>query len=156
MRADPFELRDPIADYDAPWLATRLRECDRQEVLAVAEDLEASIHAAITMSSICAVACIDGRPVFVIGCAPVEIEGREVGSPWLLATDEVTAYPGALTKITKHYVGLFLERWPALLNFVDQRNEASVRWLQRIGFAVAEPVPFGRNDEPFHPFTMGL
>lgn len=153
MRASAFELRDPELGRDSLYLAQHLRARDAQEVLAVADSVVDSIDAAIMASPICAVAMIDGRPVFIIGCAPIR-EG--LGSPWLLATDEVAAHPGALTKITKHYVGLFLERWPQLLNYVDQRNTNSVSWLQRIGFQVLEPVAFGRQGEPFHPFVMGF
>ncbi|CAB4198777.1 hypothetical protein UFOVP1324_4 [uncultured Caudovirales phage] len=155
MRASVFTLRDPELGRDALYLAQHLRERDTTEVLAVAESVIDSIDAAIMASPICAVACIGDRPVFVIGCAPLP-EREGMGVPWLLATDEVTAHRGALTKITKHYVGLFLERWPALLNYVDQRNTDSVRWLQRLGFTIGEPVAFGRQGEPFHPFTMGL
>lgn len=155
MRASPFTLRTPAATYDAPVIATHLRERDRQEVLAVCDDVCASILNAILVSPICGVACLETRPVFVIGCAP--LQGHEgYGSPWLLATDEVTAHPGALTKITKHYIGLFLEQYPRLLNYVDERNVDSVRWLERLGFTIHEPIAFGKQGEPFRPFTMGL
>lgn len=154
MRASAFTLR-PATPDDTIWLVPRLRERDRQEALATFEDLDTAIRHSISASPICDVAEIDGVGIFVIGCAPdANVEGR--GIPWLLATTEVAHHPGALTKITKHYVGLFLERWPVLLNFVDERNVTSVRWLRRLGFTVCEPLAFGKNGEPFHPFVMGV
>jgi len=140
---------------DAVWLAAHLRPCDREEALASFDDLETAIRHSISASEICDVAETQGRGVFMVGCAQdPTAEGR--GVPWLLATTEAERYPGVLTKIAKHYVAAFLERWPVLLNFVDERNVASVRWLRRLGFTVCAPLAFGKNGEPFHPFVMGL
>lgn len=150
MRASPFELRDATPD-DAAYLAAHLRESDRLEVSANSDDIEATIRRSIAASTICSVAQLDGRPVFVIGCAPCDRPG--VGVPWLLGTDEVTPHGGALTRITKSYVRQFLETWPVLLNAVDERNVVSVRWLEAIGFTIGEPIPFGRKGERFHIFT---
>lgn len=154
MRASAFTLR-PATPDDAIWLTERLRTRDREEALASFEDIDTAIRHSITASPICDVAEIDGVGIFIIGCAPdTQVAGR--GIPWLLGTKDVAHHPGALTKITKHYIVRFLERWPVLLNFVDERNVTSVRWLRRLGFTICEPLAFGRNGEPFHPFVMGL
>lgn len=139
---------------DADYLGPRLRLCDIMELEASsALTPTETIRQSIAISPQCWTVCHDERPVFVIGCAAVPGDAR--GCPWLLATDEVYRFPGALTRLTKRYVGEMMACWPGLLNFVDERNVASVRWLSCIGFTVEEPVPFGLHGELFHPFHMG-
>lgn len=150
MRVKGFTLRQAVP-ADAEWFACRLRSADLAEVLAFYDDPLNALRNAISVSQICVVAERGGQGVILLGCADNLVHGV----PWLMATDEVTTHPGALTKIAKHYVGLFLERWPALLNYVDERNAVSVHWLRRLGFTIGEARKFGRNGERFHPFTMG-
>lgn len=152
MAADPFVMRPATAE-DAKALAHRLRASDREEVLATHTDVEEALRGAIAGSAICMVGELGGVPVVILGCGQ-HVQNPGVGVPWLLGTDELHRLPGALTGLGKRYVAHFLERWPRLLNFVDERNTASVRWLLRLGFHVAPPVAFGLNGEKFHPFTM--
>lgn len=139
---------------DADSLGPRLRLCDIMEIEASSDETPTEIiRRSIAASPQCWTVCHEDRPVFVIGCAALPNDPR--GCPWLLATDEVYRFPGALTRLTKGYVAEMMARWPGLLNFVDERNVASVRWLARIGFTVEEPIPAGRRGELFHPFHMG-
>lgn len=144
---------------DARFLARELRQRDRDEVLASAgSHVEGAIRAAIIASgAMCWTVCNRAEaflPVWVIGCAPVEgVPG--LGSPWLLATDEVARCPGALTKLTKGHIAQMLGTYSALYNYVDARNTDSVRWLERIGFTVEPAEPYGVAGLPFHPFKMG-
>lgn len=133
-------------------MAERLRPADLAEVQATCVSVVGGMQASIEASAICVVAEREGQPVILLGC--VEDAGR--GVPWLLATTEVARYPGALTKIGRHYVGIFKARWPVLINAVDARNSASIRWLERLGFKIGAPQPFGLNGELFRPFTMGV
>lgn len=152
MARDLF-VRDATAE-DAEWLATGLRERDRQEAMAShGSQILATMHGAIAASSgMCWVAEAE-RPVFVIGCAPV---APGVGSPWLLGTDEVASYPRALTRIAKRHIAIMRETYPVLLNYVDERNADSVGWLRLLGFTVEEPTPYGIEGRPFHRFMMGV
>lgn len=152
MRVSIFEMRDATPE-DAAWFATRLRQSDEDEVLALFDDIEDGIGDAIAQSQIVKVATLHGRPVVILGCGTVA-EGH--GCPWLLATGEVVKLPGALTRLGKYYTAHFMERWPSLLNYVDERSVASVRWLRRLGFTVHRPEPFGKPGHRFHPFTMGI
>jgi len=146
-------VRDAQAE-DAEWLACGLRERDRQEALAShGPGILATMYGAIAASKgMCWVAEAE-RPVFVIGCAPV---APGVGSPWLLGTDEVARYPGALTRIAKRHIVIMRATYPVLLNYVDERNADSVGWLRLLGFTVDDPVPYGIEGRPFHRFTMGV
>lgn len=143
-------------EWDATNLARHLRQRDRDEVLAsVGEDVESAIMRAVQASGDLCWA-VDNRAdcfrlVWLIGCAPV---APGIGSPWLLATDDVSACPGTLTKLTKLHIAEMLKVYPRLLNMVDARNEDSVRWLARLGFEIAPAAPYGVAGLPFHRFTM--
>lgn len=155
MLVSPFKLRE-ATPADAAWFAPRLRPSDQAEVAAFFEDPVQGILLSIVASQITAVAVRgdDDRPVILLGCAQ-DGDNPAMAAPWLLATDEVARYPGALTRIGRHYVDLFSERWPLLLNYVDERNTVSARWLERLGFTLGDAVCMGRNGENFRPFTMG-
>jgi ribosomal protein S18 acetylase RimI-like enzyme len=153
-RWSPLTTR-PATAADARFLAPRLRAADAREVSAHYDDPHQALLEAISGSEMAFTARLGDEPVFVIGCGSSAEAPLTVGCPWLLGTDAADRYPGALTKITRHYVGLFKERWPVLLNYVDARNTASVRWLTRLGFEVRDPVEIGMHGEHFHPFVMG-
>ncbi|QCW21972.1 hypothetical protein JessAGP_042c [Caulobacter phage Jess A] len=138
---------------DAVWFSTRLREADRLEVeAACGKDVETALRHAVQASALAWVASKNGLPIVLLGCADFT---PGVGSPWLMATDEALRLGPALTALAKERVALVRKTWPKLLNYVDARNLVSVRWLKRIGFKIHETVPYGVNDEPFHPFSMG-
>jgi hypothetical protein len=152
----PAELtvRPPRAG-DAAYLAEHMRARDRVEVLALIGahgDLTYTLIRSIAVSPSVGVACRGDEPVFVIGCAAGECG---LGVPWLIGTEAANDHPVALTRITKRYISEWLVRWPHLVNAVDARSTANVRWLQRLGFTVQAPKPFGLKGEPFHLFTMG-
>lgn len=149
--ARSLTVRDAtLADAEA--ITERLRRRDYDEVVAsVGLDIAGAIRASIAASPGLCWTAESHRPAFVIGCARVS---DDTGSPWLLGTDDVTAYPGALTKIAKRHIAIMLQTYDTLVNFVDARNADSVGWLRLLGFTVAEPVPFGPQGLPFHPFVM--
>lgn len=149
--AGSLTVRDATLE-DADFLATRLRARDYDEAVASAgADIPTVMRASVAASEgMCWIAESD-QPVFVIGCAPV-VPG--VGSPWLLGTDEVRAYPGALTRIAKRHIAIMLQTYGYLVNYVDARNADSVGWLRLLGFTVEAPVPYGAEGRPFHRFTM--
>lgn len=150
----PVEVREARVE-DACYLARNLRQSDLVEVLALIGphgDVARTIRQSILCSPSCATALVDGRELFVIGCAAGD---NGVGVPWLLATDEVRRYPKTLTAVTKRHIAEWMTRWSHLVNAVDARSTVNVRWLQRLGFTVQAPKPLGLKGEPFHLFTMG-
>jgi hypothetical protein len=40
-----------------------------------------------------------------------------------------------------------------LVNYVDNRYEAAIRWLRVLGFWVGEPEVYGTSGELFRPFV---
>lgn len=97
----------------------------------------------------CRVALVGGDPVAVFGCAKHD----ELSAiPWLLGTPRVDRQRRFLTQYIPALVGEWREQFPLLFNFVHTNNKTSIRWLQWLGFTIADPIPFGVGQQLFHPF----
>lgn len=132
------------------YVAKRLRASDRQEVrlshgldpYQVAMDSWAS-------STICQ-AIVDHKGV------PLGLTGLDGDLIWLLGTEDLTA-----TKLRRMQLCREAEEWVQhclkqvdgpIGNYVFAKNAESIRWLQRLGFTVFEPEPYGPSGALFCPF----
>lgn len=86
----------------------------------------------------------------VFGVIPVTLLG-DVASPWLLTTGR---YPKELLRGTKIIIPHLLNKWPILINYIDARYEASLRWAKWTGFTIHPAEPYGREQLPFHRIEM--
>jgi hypothetical protein len=141
---------------DIGHLAENLREADRCELVALEGQGIDPFHVisrAVTMSSHvwAFVRVADNMPISLFGVAPM---ADHIGSPWMLGTEELYEHPRELVVFGRRYISLMTGAYPVLLNYVDARNEKSVRWLKRMGFQFADPEPLGPYGIPFHRFQM--
>lgn len=147
--------RSPEAG-DIAYIAQHMREADRQELAAVLGDVSPAdaLAMAVMRSTLCWTGIAEDRtPVSMFGVAPVALLGG-IGSPWLLGTDRVFESARVLIREGRQYATRMLEQFPHLVNYVDARNVASIRWLARIGFTIHAPQPYGAAGLPFHRFEM--
>ena len=146
--------RSPPAPHDIDFIANYMRKADRDEVIAVVGkvDMRALLARCVHASSHCWVAS-DGEPVAIFGVAP---QTPGVGSPWLIGTDALVepAMQLALVRDVRWYIAQWLTLYPRLENFVDVRNERSVRWLEHVGFKIHAPEKYGIEGHLFHRFEM--
>jgi len=77
-----------------------------------------------------------------------------VGSPWLLATQEMDEWAYTVGKMSKGFLLGMIEDFDYLVNYVDVRNVRSIKWLKWLGFNIHEPEPYGPFGMPFHKFDM--
>jgi len=128
----------------------RLRQADIDEIRAMT-GISAKI--AVSHSIACAdpgwAAEADGRTEAVFGAGPVN---AELGRPWLVGTDEVAKHPVTFYRLSRGIVDGMKTRYEQLENWVDARNELSIRWLRWLGFHIDDAEPVGVNGEMFHRF----
>ena len=134
-------------------VAKDMREADVLEVSATGNLPYESLTEGFNLSSRCWTGLVDNRPAAIFGVAPMSVLGG-VGSPWLLGTDTCMKVKREFLTGSKPYVEQMLGLYPRLVNYVDVRNTASIRWLKWLGFEIHEPIPFGLSGELFHPFEM--
>lgn len=142
---------------DVMHIAAGLREADRQELIAARGPLvhfPDALARAVLLSSHTWVAEDDEGPIAIFGVAPVSLLDG-VGSPWFLSTERAYDHPRALVSGGRHYLSRMRAHYPELFNYVDARNERSIRWLGRLGFTLRPAVPYGNLGLPFHKFEIG-
>jgi hypothetical protein len=131
-------LSDPAwADVQAVAIAEDLRQADRQEIAAssglppltcIREGIKLSDSAWIVLDRA-------GAPVSIFGVAPSTQEG--VGVVWLLGTNRMMREALPIARATGRCIRQLHTRYTCLFNFVDARNEVSLRWLHWAGFDIA-------------------
>lgn len=144
---------------DAACIAEGLREADRAELRAAGyrdEIHRLAIERSIAVSVHAWTAEVNGRPGVVFG---VRAEGdtlfSQVGIPWALGTDAVTANRRALVVLPPGYIREMLRAFPTLTNYVHAENTQAIRWLKRAGFVIERAAP-NAYGAMFHRFTMGV
>ncbi|MDR1378537.1 MAG: hypothetical protein LBJ36_05745 [Synergistaceae bacterium] len=125
-----------------------LRSADTQEIVE-GSGISPSLAVAFSIahSSPGYAALLDGELVVVFGASPAGAPG--VGVVWLLATQEIERHPVRFYRESKRMFGNVAEKYETLINWVDQRNTLSLRWLKWLGFEIGEPEPWGVMGLPF-------
>lgn len=138
-------------------LARHLRTADVQEIQAIHGedcDIEAVLTRAVRVSDQCEVGISHdtGLPTLIRGVAPACWD-ETLGAIWMVGTDELFRYRRNLLLEGQQYVTAQLEHYRMLFNFVDVRNQESIRWLRRLGFQFDQPTPHGIMGRNFQRFT---
>lgn len=135
-------------------VAAAMRAADVAEVWASSRSTpyEALKHGMDT-SSLVWTGTIDDEPICIFGVAPLSLLGG-IGVPWLLGTDAVERHQRIFLRHCRPVVADMLSVYNHLVNFVDERNTVSQRWLRWLGFALDEPEPFGPDGLPFRRFQL--
>jgi hypothetical protein len=92
-------------------------------------------------------ATLEAHRKLSFGASPAGAPG--VGVVWLLATQEIERHPVRFYRESKRMFGNVTEKYETLINWVDQHNTLSLRWLQWLGFEIEEPEPWGVLQLPF-------
>jgi hypothetical protein len=140
---------------DADTLLRELRDCDRREAEAAAGVDRVDFVLRYTVGASLAAWCCeqDGQLVALFGVASLSVVGG-VGVPWMMGTDRLDRLPRAVMTQTRAYIPHMLVLFPHLTNFVDARNQRSIRLLKWLGFELHPAAPYGVQGLPFHRFEM--
>lgn len=142
-------------------LGDAMRLADREELAACGEyDTHAVVRRCVAGATLTWAASDESGLLCILGVSPLRpgLLLEHVGTPWLLGTFRLfapgfaTAHRRSLTVDARAYIGLMLDRFPTLVNFVHAKNSTSVRWLASLGFALAPAAPYGALGAPFHRF----
>ena len=144
----------PATLEHAKALQGRLRKSDLQEIEAsTGRDPDKSLERAWRVSELCWAGLIDGRVVALFGVARLSVLS-ETGSPWLLGSEEMESAAIEVGRRSRQYVREMKRHFVHLENFIDARQETSIRWLKWCGFTIDPAAPWGVLRLPFHRFWM--
>lgn len=133
-----------------------LRTADIDEIKASTGQLaKPQIYRALERSGPCHMAAYNGKPMALFGIA--DLNGfSKIGSPWLVGTPEIETQSIAFLKKSKPLFHEIAAPYDYLVNMVDTRNKASIRWISWLGFTLHSAAPYGPEGLPFHKFDMNL
>ena len=137
---------------DAADLAPRLRAEDLAELYAAHgsdADPLALLQMGLAVTPDARAAVDGGRVIALLGCAPGGTLMTPCGRPWLLGSDECARHGRVFVKAGRAAVQEWARRFGRLENWVDARNDQSIRWLRRLGFRFDLPRPAGVQGRDF-------
>lgn len=140
---------------DMAELSRMMRPEDRQELVgAVGPNIEGETQYCLEASE-CAYICKrDGVPMAAFGVVR-KSPFQNIGVIWMLATTETAKHKIYTGKWTRRGIRAFLRDWDYLYNFVDEGNDATIRWLKWLGAKIYPARPYGIYGLPYHKFTFG-
>lgn len=142
----------PMTAADIEVIAAVARSADIEEMKACAgasvadclrQGLEQSLRAWVIESN--------GLPLAACGDT---LAGIGVGVPWMVTTNHIARNSRGFLRASRAVMVEMLQRHHLLVNYVDARNTAAIRWLQWLGVKVGNPAPYGVYGLPFRQFTM--
>ena len=149
-------------------VAARMRPADRQEVLASAGFTpEQALRESMAVSVFARVLVLGGEVAGMFGVAADVVQapgglvrvrdgpnGIGPAVPWAMTTVVVDRHPIEFWLASKRILAALRGPFPVLVQRVDARYGAALRWLARLGFTIGPPEPWGRYGLPFHLVTL--
>lgn len=144
-----YHAKEDTPDYQAfDWLgdlALSLRKTDRDELAAtIALPPGAILALSYDQSDLAWIGVADGKPVVAFG-----LDGD---CCWMLGTPDIETGRLArqVARDTSRFMDAMLARSPVIWNWVDLRNERSIRWLLWSGFEITKiNMEHGIERRPF-------
>jgi len=143
----------PATAEDAEFLAPRLRQADKAELLAgsgtspldaLMEGLRLSAPALVGVDD-------DDVPILMFGVAPID---DTLGCVWMLSSDDIYKHKFTFLKRSKRVLDDFNKKWPVLFNVCDERNVDHIEWMRRLGYTfIARHPNYGQAGIPFIEFV---
>lgn len=141
------DLRHVEADVAEAWLtdiANNMRQADIDEVAASSgmTPAEAMKVSAQLSSHAWVIATTTGEAIAAFGAVPHSVLPG-VGIVWMLGTDGIKTEGFGIARRTRRYFDELNAAYGLLWNYIDARNDTSMRWLKWGGFRLLEPHRFG-------------
>lgn len=140
-------------DVKAMW--GYMREEDQRECWAVShKTADEALTESFARSELCWTA-LDrkNKRVFMFGVANGSLLFNN-GYIWLLGTRRMADNKMGLLRISKPYIEKMLEPYDIIENYVDIRNELSIKWLEWCGFTLEPMRVYGVERRMFRHFWM--
>lgn len=82
---------------------------------------------------------VDGVPIGIVGVSKRSLLGN-IGTPWLLGTDKLTASNRLFLKYSKFILKNMGEGYDRLENYKSVENTSTIKWLRYLGFEFDEEI----------------
>lgn len=142
----------PMKQEDVAVIAAAARQADIEEMRdGAGVTVEQALQHGLELSSNCMVIMAGDLPLAALGDSRHD---DDIGIPWLVSTVHIEQHARGFLRACRPLLADMLTRHQRLLNMIDTRNTAAIRWLEWLGFTMSEPMPAGVRGLPFRLFTM--
>lgn len=142
----------PMVQSDIASVAACARAPDVEEMLASSgASIEQALAYGLEQSLRVWVIEHDGLPLAAVGDT---MAGIGIGVPWMVTTVHVERHARGFLRASKALLQEAMQRHYRLVNYVDDRNAAAIRWLRWLGFEMHPAAPYGVAGLPFRKFEM--
>lgn len=148
----------PLSVYHAEKIKGKIREEDIREIYATNHgDAYTSVLYGAELSDPGWAVVTDSEDVVCcFGVTPYnKDEVNSLGVVWFIGTNLMDSIKLKIAKRSKAYIKKMMDKYNFIFNYVDERNQASVRWLKWCGFRFYGPVNYGIEQLPFYLFWKG-
>ena len=121
------------SEQDAKELSQNLRKEDLDEIKANANaNPYHALVSGVKYSHLpLAIMNDENKPIMIMG---VVSHGKQLGLIWLLSYQKLNHIICIFTQLQR-CIGLFLQSYPVLYNYIDARNTLHLNWLKWLGFS---------------------
>lgn len=135
-------------------LATTMRENDVRELAACGLTPLSGLLQSLRVSQHAFTMLYDDTVGAMFGVAASGEGLAQLNQFWFLTGHLFAEKPLAFVKASRRLLAALLEEYAVLVNVIDARHDDALRFARAMGAELGEPRPFGRNGEPFVPFTL--
>jgi hypothetical protein len=139
-------------------LAPQMRLEDEAEVVASGfADAREALLVSLAGSLAAYALLFDGEVAALFGVAPLDetlLGTSSSGVAWVLTGRAATRHRKAFVRWSRPALALLLRERHHLVNMVDARYAAALRWARWLGFRIGEPEPFGPHGHLFCPISI--
>ena len=138
---------------DINTLIENIREEDRREIISKTgkESIKETLVEGWLLADYCNSFFKGDSLIGIYGV--VASDARDIGSPFMLLTNEIKSTPIGFLRHCKEKVSDMEKNYKVLFNYIDSRNELHLRWLKWLGFEIINEKIF--NKVPFYGFFKG-
>jgi len=134
-------------------IAKHARESDINEAAVTGQSIREGLEEGVRLSVWAWTILAEDKPIAMFGASPSPVIG--IGIAWMIGTPEMDHNKIAILRRTKQFVTRMHNKvFHVLMNYVDGRNDKSIRWLKWCGFKMNKnPIHVGPDKVPFYEFT---
>lgn len=157
-KLSPLEVK-PTTVEDVLWLAPRLRQADKDEIMAsCGESALPGMLRAYFQGHITLTIHAPDQPIGIFGISGhIQLsDGDTAGVIWALCTNLAFKYKKDATRVAMEWLPVLAAGTDKLTNHIDSRNTKHISWIEAMGFTVKTDDPTFLHDPevPFYRFVM--
>lgn len=145
----------PAKESHIGYLAANMREKDRNEIWAIGHFTPEHAVKMSMLASDSAYSFVQGKKVLAMFGVSSPSLLCPVGIVWFMSTEEIfIRHRRTMARDGRAWLRKWLNDYDLLFNFIDVRNELSIKWLKWCGATFSEPIPYGVEKLPFMKFEL--